>query len=64
MAEIELAALSRQCLDRRIPNQDRMRTEIAAWEASRNGNRSKIKWQFTTSDARIKLYKLYTSLQV
>jgi hypothetical protein len=63
MAEIELSILTRQCLDRRIPNPDRLRQEVAAWAAKRNRARTKIKWQFTTHDARIKLHQLYPSMQ-
>jgi hypothetical protein len=64
MAEIELSILARQCLDRRIPNQDRLHHEVAAWAAKRNRARTKIKWQFKTKDARIKLYQLYPSIQM
>ena len=63
MAEIELSILNRQCLDRRIPNEDRLRREVAAWAAKRNRVRTKIQWQFTTKDARIKLHQLYPSVQ-
>jgi hypothetical protein len=62
MAEIELSALKGQCLDRRIPNMAIMRTEVAAWEKDRNNSAKKIVWQFTTSDARIKLRRLYPKL--
>ena len=62
VAEIELSALSIQCLDRRIPDIELMRKEVAAWERDRN-NRSKIiDWRFTTEDARIKLKRLYPIL--
>jgi hypothetical protein len=62
VAEIELSALSIQCLDRRIPDIDLMRKEVAAWEMDRN-NRSKIiDWRFTTEDARIKLKRLYPKM--
>ena len=61
MAETELSVLSRQCLDRRIDDRDRMAREIAAWQANRNANNSRINWQFTTTDARIKLKRLYPS---
>jgi hypothetical protein len=61
MAEIELSVLSRQCLDRRIDDRDLMAREIAAWQANRNTNNSRINWQFTTIDARIKLKRLYPS---
>ena len=59
MAEIELAALTRQCLDRHIPDLPTLQAEIAAWNASRNNLSHKIDWQFTTTDARIKLKRLY-----
>lgn len=62
MAEIELAILSKQCLDRRVPHIERLRREVSAWETERNQNQRKIKWQFTTKDARIKLHQLYPSL--
>jgi len=62
MAEIELAALSRQCLDRRIPNSEPLRREAAAWETKRNAKAVKVNWQFKTVDARIKLRRLYPSL--
>ena len=61
MAETELSVLSRQCLDRRIDCKDTMTNEVAAWEQNRNTNKSKIDWQFTTADARIKLKRLYPS---
>ena len=63
MAEIELSVLSRQCLDRRIPDKETLRTEIAAGEERRNRCCNAIKWQFTTQDARIKLRHLYPSFQ-
>lgn len=59
MAETELSILSRQCLDRRIPDQQTLKKETAAWEKERNANSSTIDWQFTTKDARIKLRRLY-----
>jgi hypothetical protein len=55
MAEIELSVLKGQCLDRRIPDMATMQTQVAAWERDRNNSASKIVWQFTTPDARIKL---------
>jgi hypothetical protein len=63
MAEIELSALSRQCLDRRIPDVATLETEIAGWGARRNGAGAPIGWRFTTEDARIKLRRLYPSIQ-
>jgi DDE superfamily endonuclease len=59
MAETELSVLSRQCLNRRIDNREQMTAEIAVWECRRNAAQSKIDWQFTTADARIKLKRLY-----
>jgi uncharacterized small protein (DUF1192 family) len=59
MAESELGVLSLQCLDRRIPDQQTLVEEIAAWEAERNQHHAKANWQFTTDDARIKLRHLY-----
>jgi hypothetical protein len=64
MAEIELSVLSRQCLDRRIPNQPTLEREVAAWEQKRNAAEVSIDWRFTTADARTKLRKLYPSIQV
>ena len=62
MAEIEFSVLGKQCLDRRIPDADRLRREVAAWQTQRNQSQAKINWQFTTQDARIKLRNLYPSL--
>ncbi len=62
MAEIEFGILTRQCLDRRIPEQEMLVNEVAAWEAHRNERKTTVNWQFTTTDARIKLKKLYPSL--
>lgn len=62
MAEIELSALNIQCLDRRIADIATMRTAIVAWETDRNNRPSTIKWRFTTTDARIKLRKLYPNI--
>lgn len=59
MAEIELSVLKGQCLDRRIADMETMQAEVAAWEQGRNNREMKIDWQFTTSDARIKLKRLY-----
>ncbi len=62
MAEIELSVLARQCLDRRIPDQQTLQREIVAWERRRNRLYRKIDWRFTTDDARIKLKRLYPSI--
>ena len=63
IAEIELSALTRQCLDRRIPDQETLTKEVAAWEAERNAAQLTVHWHFTTADARVKLQHLYPSLQ-
>ena len=62
MAEIELSILSRQCLDRRIPDQETLRKEVKAWEDQRNNSNSTMEWRFKTEDARIKLKRLYPTL--
>ena len=62
MAEIEFSVLSRQCLSRRIPDQETLKREVQAWQNRRNEQRATVKWQFTTNDARIKLKKLYPSI--
>jgi hypothetical protein len=63
VAEVELAALSKQCLDRRIDSIESLRREVAAWEEERNERRVGVEWQFSTADARIKLRRLYPSVQ-
>jgi hypothetical protein len=62
MAEIELSVLSRQCLDRRIPDQATLIHEVTAWETRRNSEAASVNWHFTTADARIKLKHLYPSI--
>jgi len=62
MAEIELGVLSRQCLDRRIPNQSHLIQYVALWQSNRNQAQVKVDWRFTTADARIKLKRLYPSI--
>jgi hypothetical protein len=62
MAEIELSALTRQCLDRRIPDQDTLIQQVAAWEHARNATPVTIDWHFTTEQARITLKHLYPSI--
>lgn len=62
IAEIELSHLSRQCLDRRMADQEIIKKEALAWCKERNSKEVKIDWQFTTADARIKLKKLYPVL--
>jgi hypothetical protein len=63
IAEIELSALSMQCLDRRIPDIDALRRETKGWEQDRNSRHKGVDWQFTTCDARIKLKRLYPQYQ-
>ena len=63
MAEIEIGVMARQCLDRRIPEQNVLRGEVAAWERERNRDAIRVDWRFTTQDARIKLKSLYPSIQ-
>ncbi len=64
MAENEINVLVRQCLDRRIPDIETMRTEVKAWEIAKNVGKAKVNWQFTTEDARIKLKHLYPTLEM
>jgi len=63
MAEIELNVLISQCLSRRIDNIQEVREEVTAWQQHRNNKEAKVKWQFTTDDARIKLSRLYPTLE-
>jgi len=63
MAEMEFSALQRQCLDRRIADQQTLRAEIEAWQALRNVQEVKVNWRFTTADARIRLKRLYPSIK-
>jgi len=62
MAEIELGILSRQCLSQRIGNIEDLRRQAKAWEETRDEAHAKVNWQFTTADARIKLKRLYPSM--
>jgi hypothetical protein len=62
MAESELAILSSQCLDRRIPDRRGLARQIVAWLLERNTHNVKADWRFTTADARIKLKSLYPAL--
>ncbi|MGH8749717.1 MAG: IS630 family transposase [Burkholderiales bacterium] len=59
LAESELSVLSRQCLDRRIPDKESLIKQVAAWQNDRNNTHAKADWQFTTADARVKLKRLY-----
>ena len=64
MAETELSVLGRQCLDRRIADQATLTKEVAAWEKECNERSVKVDWQFTTADARIKLKRLYPTIEM
>jgi hypothetical protein len=64
VAEMELSVLARQCLDRRIPDEPTLTREVAAWERHRNAAVVKVHWQFTTADARIKLARLYPTIEM
>ncbi len=63
MAEIELAVLAGQCLDRRLADRATLEREVAAWAVNRNGTGRGVDWRFTTEDARIKLKHLYPVLR-
>lgn len=63
LAEVELSVLTRQCLNRRIPDIDTLRQETQAWQTRRNDGQKGVDWQFTTPDARIKLKHLYPRIQ-
>ena len=62
VAEVELNVLIRQCLNRRLDSIEVLRSEVAAWQAARERSQAKVDWQFTTADARIKLKRLYPTL--
>ena len=62
MAEIEFGVLQRQCLNRRVPDQETLREQVAAWQQRRNKQATAVNWQFTNEDARIKLKRLYPSI--
>jgi hypothetical protein len=59
MAEIEIGVMRRQCLDRRIANREILETEIQAWERRRTESRARIRWMFSTDQARVKMAKSY-----
>ncbi len=63
MAEIELNVLTGQCLNRRIDDIAVVKKEVLAWQKFRNNKNAKVNWQFTTEDARIKLSRLYPTLE-
>ena len=63
MAEIELNVLTGQCLNRRIDDIEVVRKEVLAWQEFRNNKNAKVNWQFTAENARIKLSRLYPTLE-
>ena len=63
MAEIEINVMVRQCLNRRINNIETVRSEVAAWQSHRDNLQAKVNWQFTTADARVKLKRLYPTVE-
>ena len=64
MAETELSVLAGQCLDRRMDSQEWVRQEVKSWERQRNQSEARVRWQFRTEDARIKLEKLYPEFEI
>ena len=62
MPEIEIGMMTRQRLDRRLPDQGTLRREVDAWQERRNQEAIRVSWRFTTEDARIKLKSLYPSI--
>ena len=62
VAEVELSVMIRQCLNRRIGCIDTLRAEVAAWQVARDRLRARVNWQFTIDDARIRLKRLYPTL--
>ena len=59
IAEIELSVLSAQCLNRRIAHIESVQNEVKAWEKARNSKITRVNWQFTRDDARVRLARLY-----
>ncbi len=64
IAEIELSALTRQCLDRRIDTIEEIVRETSAWSKDRNETQVGVNWQFKTDDARIKLKHIYPEINL
>jgi len=62
MAEIELNVITGQCLNRRIDTIEEVKREVSAWQKHRNNREAKVNWQFSAEDARIKLHRLYSTL--
>jgi len=64
IAEIELSAMTRQCLNRRMHSQEFVATEVDAWQQQRNYSQKGVQWHFTTDNARIKLRRLYPQIEL
>ncbi|OPX78780.1 MAG: hypothetical protein A4E45_01121 [Methanosaeta sp. PtaB.Bin039] len=64
MAEIELSALSKQCLDRRIGSLQKLADEVHMWEKERNAIGATVRWQFNKDNARSKLHRHYNNLKI
>jgi hypothetical protein len=64
MARTKLSALSEQCQDQRINEVTVLRNEVGAWEGYRNRTEARVRWRFTTEDARIQLEKLYPVFEI
>jgi len=62
VAEIEISALSRQCLRRRLPSLEAVGEQVRVWQGARNASGASVDWRFTTGEARNKLRRLYPSL--
>lgn len=62
MAEIELHVLNGQCLNRHLSTMEEVKEQVQAWQNHRNNKVSKINWQFTTKESRVKLKRLYPSI--
>ncbi len=63
IAEIELSALSKQCLDRRISDMEMLQREVRAWAEDRNQKAITVKWQFTNQKARDKFNRFYPKIK-
>ncbi len=63
VAEIELNAMTRQCLSRRIDTLESLQRDLSAWEQQRNANQKTVNWHFTSADARVKLISLYPKIE-
>ena len=64
MAELEFSALSRQCLDRRISSEEKLRSEVITWVAQREAAKVRLSWQFTVNDARAKFQQHYDGIRI